>query len=155
MNIEMIPIIHRYIVPTLHTLVWALGLVLSIFSNALFSRVSLSTEHEVISWAFWSVYVIFVFEYLIVIFDQKTVHRKARFKANVLWLFMKFVFVTAGVVLSWLLYEKMEYADALNPYLLSMIVFACLQKKQEVSFSNNAEKYLDTNYVNRLQTTAA
>ena len=68
---------------------------------------------------------------------------------------MKYVFVTAGVVLSWLLYDKMEYADALNPYLLSMIVFACLHKKQEVSFSNNAEKYLDTNYVNRLQTIAA
>lgn len=155
MNIEYIPIIHRYIVPVLHTLVWASGLVLSMFGNALFSCVSLSTEHGVINWAFWSVYVIFVLEYLIVIFDQKTVHRKAHFKANVLWLFMKFVFVTAGVVLSWLLYEKVKYNDALNPYLLSMIVFACLQKKQEVSFSNNAEKYLETEYVNRLQTKAA
>lgn len=153
MNITPI-IIHRYVVPVLHTLLWGVGLVFSLFGNRLFSFVTLTAEHEVLSWAFWNVYVIFVFEYLIVVFDQKICHNRAHFKSNVLWMLIRFVFVTIGVVMSWVLYDKVR-CDGLSPYLLSMIFFACWQKLEEMSFSNNIEKYLDKGNVNQLQIRAA
>ena len=154
---ELIPknVLHERVVPWLHTLVWTVGLLLSLFGDGLFSFVNLLDSHDVKSWAFWCIYVIFVLEFLIVVLDQKIQYNEISFNSKILWLIIRYSFVMFGVVVSWLLYDKLTPEDDISPYLLLMILFACLQKNMEVSFPNNIEKYLDRNRVNQYQTRGA
>lgn len=154
---ELIPkhILHECVVPWFRTVVWTMGLLLSLFGDGLFSFVNLLDSHDVKSWAFWCIYVIFVLEFLIVVVDQKIQYSEVSFNSKILWLIIRYSFVMFGVVVSWLLYDKLPRGEGMSPYLLLMILFACLQKKQEVSFPNNIEKYLDRNRVHQFQTRAA
>lgn len=138
---------HTIYVPVAYTVIWIIALAVGLLGNSIlvsFGIMSLiSTIRGAVCWAFWTVYITFIFEFIICIFDLTIQHRFERFRSGVFYILMMFAAITAAVLISWFCYDKITYINpTLNIFLFSMIFFASLQKFQSSWIQNNIEKYI-------------
>ena len=161
MNIDKIyGMLHKSFVPALYTLVWFIALGIGLFGNICLASVGLipliSTMHGAVCYAFWTVYMSFIFEFIICIFDLTIQYRLERFSSGVLNILLMFAGITAGVLGNWFCYDKMSGLDpTFNIFLFMMILFASMQKFQSSWIQNNINRYIDTKPTETRQAIAA
>jgi len=151
---------HTVYVPVAYTVIWIIALAVGLLGNSIlasFGFMSLiSTIRGAVCWAFWTIYITFIIEFVICVFDLTIQHRLERFHSGVFHVLMMFAAITAAVLVSWFCYDKITHIDpTMNIFLFSMIFFASLQKLQSSWIQNNIERYIVSEKTAQLRTVAA
>lgn len=151
---------HKYVVPTLYTLIWAVSLLMSLVGDTLLANLGLfpriTSIHGEISWLFWSVYVAFLFEFIVCAFDLIVQYKNMRFRGLVMYNLLYFAVTAGGVLVSWNLYDKSISGEIANKsFFIVMVLFAIMQKYHTTWLSNNIDKYFANDAPITIQTEAA
>ena len=131
---------HKYVVPTLYTLIWAVSLLMSLVGDTLLANL----------------YVAFLFEFIVCAFDLIVQYKNMRFRGLVMYNLLYFAVTAGGVLVSWNLYDKSISGEIANKsFFIVMVLFAIMQKYHTTWLSNNIDKYFANDAPITIQTEAA
>ncbi|MDE6009068.1 MAG: hypothetical protein K2G90_07660 [Muribaculaceae bacterium] len=128
-------IVHYYVIPALNTILWGISILyLGKIIDPEGIKV-LNLEYNDVFYAAFSIYIVFLFEAVIAIFDKALQERESQFNVNVLF-YIGGILLNLGVTL-WLTYTYL-FSNNENAYFVVFIVFMMLIIKYATSFFDNA-----------------
>lgn len=133
-------VIHKYVIPILYTLLWALGIYSATWDWGI-SALHLPFNPKLVEGAF-IVYLTFMVECVISLIDVVAVNKTKQFNIKLIyWLIFFISNVTLTIITSFVLFRyKGEYTCVLA---FGVLFFMCSLKYMHLSLTNNIDTYME------------
>ena len=139
---------HRYVVPLLYTLLWIIGILLCGREISSSNKILSQLEYGDFFVAVFYIYVIFLFECVVGIFDKAIEHSKKQYTVNLLYL-LCMILVNVALTL-WLCFRYIFENDTCSKYFWYVIICMSILKLISCFFSNNITTFFVKIHINTL-----
>ncbi len=139
----------RHIVPLLYTLLWSIGLLLCGREFTSHNMVWVYLEHGTFFIAVLYIYVVFLLECFLGLFDKALEHLKAQFNVNLLFFFCA-ILIDIGCTL-WLSFLFIFENEAYSEYFVYILTLMMFLKLLTSWFSNNIDKFMVKLHIDTIQ----